>query len=437
MADVLGARRPRRIAFRGVAALMMMTLPLGGCDLFGGLKPIVNSAIEDASNQLDQTVESLQNTSTSWQVLLKDLLDKLTGEARTLIGTDVQNLINNSVAVAGAEVKCEVDFIRARIVENLVALKNKLLGKPMPVLEPRICQAVPQSVDVAQVPASVRVVNFYGYNFGSLGDYALKMESLDGTQTDVTRALNIPTAYAMTLSLGPSGASVGGNAHRFNLSWQGKPLSTIGIIQPAPVVKICKTETRLIDPQDVGPVVPGLIKGDSEFAGNGPRVRVSGSLSNTPNRIELRLAMNARETKSDWTEVSGFKMFEVYRAPAGFAIERIASATSQNHSYMVNQNSSIDSPETQNLGGGGVFKTLAIVGDTDGNDAGRTRIKNAGLNTIEVVLRETGACQSASALNAIIGTRFISPGLSARIAPSVGSAMRRMNDQLRVGGAQK
>jgi hypothetical protein len=244
MSESLQDTMPHRRGFRFVAGLMILALPLGGSScIFPNIKPIVNNAIEDASNQLDQTIDSLQNTSTSWQVLLKDLLDKLTGDARNLIGTDIQNLINNSVAVAGAEVKCEVDFIRARIVENLVALKNKLLGKPMPVLEPRICQAVPMSVDVAQVPASVRVVNFYGYNFGSLTDYALKMESLDGTQTDVSRALNIPTAYAMTLSLGPSGANIGSNAHRFALSWQGKPLSTIGIIQPAPVIRICKTST--------------------------------------------------------------------------------------------------------------------------------------------------------------------------------------------------
>lgn len=422
----------KRAAFRGTAALMMLTLPLGGCDLLGGLKPIVNNAVEDASNQLDQTIDALQNTSTSWQVLLKDLLEKLTGDARNLIGNDVQNLINNSVAVAGSEVKCEVDFIRARIVENLTALKNKLLGKPMPVLEPRICQAVPMSVDVAQVPASVRVVNFYGYNFGNLADYNLKMESLDGTQTDVTRALNLPTAYAMTLSLGPSGASVGGNAHRFNLTWQGKPLSTVGIIQPATTVKICKTETKRVDPQDVD-LVPGLINGDGEFGGNGPRISINGALSTTPNAVNLQLSMNAKETKSDWTEVNGSQNYTVFTAPAGFVIEKVASATSGSFRETTRQNWN---PEDRALGAGGLFSHLKIVGDTDGSDAGKTRVR-ASLNTIEVVLRESGDCQSALALQGLIGTRFINPGLSARLKPSVADAISRMGDQFRIVEPQR
>lgn len=426
------SQAPRRVAFRSTAALMILALPLGACNPFAGLKPIVNSAIEDASLQLDQTIDSLQNTSTEWQVLLKDLLAKLTGDARNLIGNDIQNLINNSVAVAGAEVKCEVDFIRARIVENLSALKNKLLGKPMPVLEPRICQAVPQSIDVAQVPASVRVVNFYGYNFGALADYSLKMESLDGTQTDVSRALNIPTAYAMTLSLGPSGASIGSNAHRFSLMWQGKPLSTIGIIQPIPVIKICKTEIRRIDPQDID-LVPHLIEGDGEFDGNGPRIRISGTLSTTPKAVNLQLSMNAKETKRDWTEVNGTQQFTVFPAPSGFEIEKVASVTSGHFRETSRQNWD---PENRSIGTGGLFSNLKIVGDTSGSDAGKTRVR-ASLNTIEVVVRETGACQSPSALSAIIGTRFIGSGLSARIAPSVGGAMRKMNDQIRVGGAQK
>jgi hypothetical protein len=420
MAEHTTVRGSRRIAFRSISALMILALPLGGCDILGGLKPIVNTAIEDASDQLDQTVASLQNTSTSWQVLLKDLLDKLTGDARNLIGNDIQNLINNSVAVAGAEVKCEVDFIRARIVENLVALKNKLLGKPMPVLEPRICQAVPMTVDVAQVPASVRVVNFYGFNFGSLTDYALKMESLDGTQTDVSRALNIPTAYAMTLSLGPSGASIGSNAHRFALSWQGKPLSTIGIIQPVPVVKICKTETKLFDPQVVD-LVPQLINGDGEFDGHGPRISIFGTLSATPGAVRLRLSMNARETKSDWTEVTGAQNFAVVAAPAGFVIDKVMSATSGGFNETTRQNWD---PEDRELGSGGLFKQLKITGDTDGSDAGKTRVR-ASLNTIQVLLRETGDCQSASALSSLIGTRFISPGLSARLAPAVNREMKR------------
>jgi hypothetical protein len=427
MSGSLQETLPHRRGFRFVAGLMILALPLGGSScIFPNIKPIVNNAIEDASNQLDQTIDSLQNTSTSWQVLLKDLLDKLTGDARNLIGTDIQNLINNSVAVAGAEVKCEVDFIRARIVENLVALKNKLLGKPMPVLEPRICQAVPMSVDVTQVPASVRVVNFYGYNFGSLTDYVLKMESLDGTQTDVTRALNIPTAYAMTLSLGPSGASIAGNAHRFNLSWQGKPLSTVGIIQPAPVIRICKTETRLVDPQDVD-LVPQLVRGDGEFGGNGPTIRILGSLTTTPAAVNLRLAMAAKETKNDWTTVNGTTSFTVFAAPSGFAIEKVASVTRGDFVETTRQNWD---PEDRELGSGGLFKHLKITGDTDGSDAGKTRVR-ASLNTIEVVLRETGNCQSALALSGLIGTRFINPGLSARIAPSVGGAMRRMGDQMR------
>jgi hypothetical protein len=426
--DRTAVRHSRLIAFRSISALMMLTLPLGGCDLFGGLKPIVNNAIEDASNQLDQTIDSLQNTSTSWQVLLKDLLEKLTGDARNLIGTDIQNLINNSVAVAGAEVKCEVDFIRARIVENLVALKNKLLGKPMPVLEPRICQAVPQSVDVAQVPASVRVVNFYGYNFGALTDYALKMESLDGTQTDVSRALNIPTAYAMTLSLGPSGANIGSNAHRFALSWQGKPLSTIGIIQPAPVIRICKTETKRVDPQDVD-LVPGLINGDGEFGGNGPRISINGALTTTPGAVNLQLSMHAKETKSDWTEVNGSQSFTVFSAPTGFAIEKVSSATTGGFRETTRQNWD---PEDRELGSGGLFKHLKIIGDTDGSDAGKTRVR-ASLNTIEVVVRETGDCQSAAALNGLLGTRFISSGLSARLAPAVKREMKRFQVATPIG----
>jgi hypothetical protein len=60
--------------------------------------------------------------------------------------------------------------------------------------------------------------------------------------------------------------------------------------------------------------VPSHVGGDRDFGGHGPRVEVSASIS-LQNQTEIwaRVRMHAKETRADWTEVTGSTNFLIYR----------------------------------------------------------------------------------------------------------------------------
>lgn len=420
------------------AIFIVMGLSLGAssCDI--GLKDAAETAavsIQRASNDIDIAISELQVESANWQDTLRELQSKLTGDARKLINNDIQNLITRTVNHAGVEFRCNGDFINQRVAETLQAIKAKLLGRAPPALEPRFCSAIPEAVDMKLVPGDVNKVTFYGYNFDNNAGFNLKLQDIDGAVRDVPQAISIPTAYAMILTLGPSGVTLNGNSSRLQLFWKDKLVSTVGIIQPQPVVNICESKPVRVPVQQVGPLIPGKVgSGDNEFNGNGPTVYLTGSVTRTPREATLRLYFDAKETKKDWTEVAGPLHATVYRAPDGWRIDRIASATSVSFGPVTAAEDDHWRAKTFELGSGGLLSQIAVNGDTRGDDVGKTGLAWAKLNEMQVIITQTGDCVSPLALNDLLNTRFLSQEVKTRISSRVTADARRLTQLSRIPG---
>jgi hypothetical protein len=111
-----------------------------GC---GAVDKIVNFGTDtrtETINALNDAISALQSQSADWQQVLKDTQSKLTKDAQSTLRTEISDLISRTVAQGGVELRCDADFIRERIREELVRLKAKYLGQPQPVVDPAFCQ---------------------------------------------------------------------------------------------------------------------------------------------------------------------------------------------------------------------------------------------------------------------------------------------------------
>src|SRR5690606_32762396 len=67
--------------------------------------------------------------------------------------------------------------------------------------------------------------------------------------------------------------------------------------------------------------MPPHVAGDAEFDGNGPSVNVKVRFTVNDNKLLYSVYFKAKETKSDWTEASGWSPARtLYTAPAGMRI---------------------------------------------------------------------------------------------------------------------
>ena len=149
---------------------------------------------------------------------------------------------------------------------------------------------------------------------------------------------------------------------RFNLAaWKigAGLLAVLAIGVASPV------QAELISPviRDSITFAPPHVAGDAEFKGNGPSVYAKVKFSIRDNALIYSVYFKARETKSDWTEASGWSSPRTaYTAPAGM---RIDSLPKSEYELLIATMSGHDSK---------AFVTplgrVTVWGDTYGNDAG-------------------------------------------------------------------
>jgi len=114
--------------------------------------------------------------------------------------------------------------------------------------------------------------------------------------------------------------------------------------------------------------IPPRTRGDREFAGHGPDVRVRADLviSNAKTAIDLRLSMTAAETVSDWTTAEGATASRIYTAPSGWFISGMSVGQSVSRSYR-DTDTDVDILAATSTT---FVRKFEVVGDTSGNDAG-------------------------------------------------------------------
>lgn len=367
-----------------IAASILM-LFIVGC----GLKRTIQDTAQDLTNNtaamIDDAIDEISHQSESWQSTLQELSDKLTDETQSTIRTEVQNLANRTIAAAGSEIRCNVDFLGARVIQALQRIKAELLKKPIPERTPAICQVIPTAIDMNLTPNRRNKVDISGYDFDNQ-PLKLFLITNDNQKIEVTNAINRLSHYHMVLNLGSNGVLLNENSSRLILEYKDGQISSIAITQP--VIPDCKEEEKSFAP-DVITYTPPRTRGDREFNANGPNVSARVNIFVDGNTIKARVQMRARETKSDWTTAEGSGVFNIYTAPSNRRIIGIVSDKETSASY-------IDSGHSEDFfekGSGELIQRFAFVGDTDGDEAGtRTRVKVT-FNRVVVKLKEIGNCK--------------------------------------------
>jgi hypothetical protein len=165
-----------------------------------------------ALNILDNAIAKLESESVNWRQVLDDTRENLVkestewrGEASYIVDTGIPKIINEGIASAGEEFRCDFDFVRIRARQELISLRNRLAEEiKVPTIpnprKPVICKFNPTHIDISLVPERLKVVEVAGYNFDQ-GNISIWTRGFNRVESEFTSSLAISTHYHMTIRL--------------------------------------------------------------------------------------------------------------------------------------------------------------------------------------------------------------------------------------------
>lgn len=386
------ARSPR---WRGLIVLPLfgcLVLALGGCS-FSSLLRDTNVEIRDAINSFDQAIATLAQQSADWQVVVQDLQESITEDVQSTIRVELTNLSRTVVLGAGAEFRCDADFMAVKLVNELRDIRNDLAqtlndagaNPPIPLLpvdppRPVVCSAVPRAVDMSLEEKRRTVLDVYGFDLLSLPITAQVLDRFGGL-SNVTSSLGIISDYQMVLDLTEGGAALEEDDRQVVFSWNGDVQSVVPILNPAGGGGLeCSTRGRLVTPGS-HTFTPPHTQGDQDFKGHGPCVHltVSPRTDMLGRNLIADVSMSAFECdddfskpRSDHTTAAGTTSITLLSLPEGERIVGFSPSGGVVRQY-------IDDDHQDDLftfGGNAIVEQARFVGDTDGNEAGtRTEVE--------------------------------------------------------------
>lgn len=411
--------RSRFFAFLLSATVLTELGTLPGCGGDNPVKPFGNT-INQLTRDMDHAIELIDNAtreissqSTKWQSIVQELGVKFPKDVDHLVHDELSQLAERSVAKAGTEFRCNVDFLANRAKQWLSRIKTQLLvklGRSTGIPEqipPEFCQVIPSHSEYDPVADKRNDVTFYGYDM-----------DIPDSQGKLVQFLLFSDATKEYIPLEPD--KVGRTTHyQIGIKLQGdgferllrqKKISKVrcswnGQVQVTPEVLVSVQgpphESTVVS---LGSIthVPRWVAGDRDFDVKGDypmHVQVAGeSRVANGNKIETRAYMHAKEHGDDWTEVGSwsnevqtgmvqknFGMFKLpdpkygdgpwqtaYTAPQGWKIIHVqpmgrtdASTDIGDHNIRM-----INRPE------GEAVKLFQIWGDTSDDEAGTyTRVQ--------------------------------------------------------------
>lgn len=123
-------------------------------------------------------------------------------------------------------------------------------------------------------------------------------------------------------------------------------------------------------------------EGDTDFFGHGPNVDISGEYSIEDGKLVFEMHMDAQEDGGDMTRLTGSQRRVVYTPPVGWKVAEIRSQAEQSYRY---KDSNVKE-DVATFGPNNIFEKLTIVGNTWGDDLGKTKV-TAKLNPVVIAIR--------------------------------------------------
>jgi len=385
--------------------------------LFGKCKETIDKSITQATTAIDNAIigigdataglgNNIDAAAANIQSILDDLDDKIIGEAREIIDTDVAELASNTIAVTGIEFRCNVDFLGNRVKRKLEQLKRKLLfKKPLPI-EPVICQVVPPIVDMSVSANERNKITISGYDLKKDGDLKMYLVNDSSNEVDYTTEYSASTLYQGIINLGANGIPINQSSKRLELRFGDDVISEVPIIHAFADICETKTITKSVDPFTCRPTKYFIsdqkiydlydklnIEAYNVTCGLSwkvvPKVEVFVNLIKYSNYIEAETKMQMSGkvlfqpffTKSN-IRTSGTTISRIYSAPSGFKIQKVLGITSDSIVY-----SDTDIADDQFTGSKGLVQSFIIKGQQSKDDCEtgvKVRLKNLEIELVEI-----------------------------------------------------
>jgi hypothetical protein len=215
------------------------------------LNSCIGKQVDQGTAALENAIAALDQNSAGWQTTITNLEKDLVANGQSTLANEVQSLANRAIAITGAELRCNIDFIGQRVSQGLRRILARLKGQPVPPLIPGYCTVDPPEIQVALInQGRLTSLNYYGYDMfdRDAGDTQMKLflRDRDGREEDVSFALALPTHYLMTARLADDRIHFTDRSDKLIVRWAQTVLSTINIIQsPTPPRKIMVSDLQV------------------------------------------------------------------------------------------------------------------------------------------------------------------------------------------------
>ncbi|MCA8958304.1 MAG: hypothetical protein KDC87_19660 [Planctomycetes bacterium] len=361
----------------------------GGC----GIKAAVDDTVEKAVQLIDNGIKDVLADSSNWRTTLQRVADQLPKDVSEVIRTDAQNLATRSIAQAGTEFRCNVDFLAQRAAAALRRLKARLLKQNPPPLPPGFCHVVPSSIDLKVRPASWSNVTIHGYDLDHLDRRGKRiafamLDARGGRHAIPEERIGRTTHYQVTLNLGAMARELHTRGIRKIVTQFDGATGTLPEIVVTPWEPTTKPDSVTLAATDYMP--PRVGKGDRDFKTKNDKhmsVDTRAEIRLVGGRvIESRVFLRCREERKDWTEVSGWSPWaKAYEAPGGWSIVEVRPRANSRHTANITSKGrhQYDRPA------GEVVARFEVWGDHDGDEAGTWTHVRVSWRPMQVLLKAT------------------------------------------------
>jgi hypothetical protein len=281
------------------------------------------------SSSLEDAIVDITNQSADWQQILDETLANLPGEAKSFVRVELSSIVQRSISAAGSEVRCVVDFLHTRVVEDLRYLLTVVSHRPPPLRTAVVCGVSPSLIRMSERnadPSRFEAVEIFGYNFDR-GEVALLLLTENSVVHDVTHTNGVSNVtvqhhHQMMINLGANGVKLTPTSQLLALVWDSNRLSEIPIIQPEP--SPCRIRRQNLDTIGSHEVRAQLLAGDREFGTNQPLVSAGVTLTNSESHVDAKHWIRAEANGGD-TVGFGSETFSIHSADRGWRVLRIVT----------------------------------------------------------------------------------------------------------------
>jgi hypothetical protein len=343
------------------------------CDITDKIETELTMVREQAVLSLNDGINALQNESSDWRSVLKDLQNKIDSRVQDVLTYNIPYITNLASQRALSSALCVKESVKDEVVYFLQVMRAELItGKLPPLPQTKICGTSISTIDLNS-PRNIRNQIIYtGYSIHTKD--SIHAVLVNGTtRIDIPKnKLGFPDISNITISLTDYTDNELANYTHLQLMYNKDVISSIGIDKKLPEPPIIETTTT--NQREIV-WIPPHTNGNKDFDGDGPRMISHVYLKHDGSKVYAQVYLYAQETKSDWTTATGTSNWvEIYSAKSGYRINKIKDPTDYLNILRLNNQDYVDSSIEDYIMETVVGRAI-LVGDTVGDEAGtRTKI---------------------------------------------------------------